>query len=447
MSYYPLQVREFSPPTLDWPGICDQWGTPRLVLIAPDASTPWGALQLAPQGEPVEGDPPEGEILTPGQSPLVPVWVMEPQPGFWWAVDGTSGQPCGGVLPVQRRAALGQLAFCFGAALMMAFLGSSVVFALLSMLGTTLPLVVGQGVGGRAICFLVGATLVLALTWRLHRVFPSLLAEPVERVQSGRLSLPPQEGWLGLMQGASTLMALLAGLGLLGCLAATWSSQSSLLTLVLLIAHTVLAGALAVKCRELSKGKPFLTSFRTIPPGALGDLVRLGLRVAIFAIAGQLTGGLLATTGIIPRFDAAAIALQGSQLGALMAVATSRLSRRDRSLLLAGLAGRWVGEALMGDWLALLLAFLAVAAPGILAALGLPAQEKKPAFIKAFRESWAFSLGMVVGRIVGRTLGVFFLGMGGLAVGETLAEQVAGSAALLSAATDRESSEASPKPI
>ena len=456
MTHYPLQVREFSLPELDWPeavswgspphplppsggpgartpaGPMPDPGTPQLYWIPRGSSGPLGELDLQPQGEPSEGRPEEGTVLeNPGGEPWVPVWLMEPEEGSWWAVDATSGRACGGSLPASPGPALGRLAFCGSAALMLSFTGSAVVYWLLVMVGSIVPMAVGEG-PGKACSLAFGLIAIAALTLRLNSVLPSLLAEPVERAQSEKLNLPVSDRWLGLLQAGSTLMGLITLLGLLGCLAGSMSRTGSLGALLMGIIQTVLSGYLAVKCRSLSRGRPFIVPRVQVPPGPLGDLVSAVVHITLFAIAGQLAGGLLAAAGYFPRWDMAGLTLQGAQWGAILGAATTRLSRQERAVLLAGLIAKSLGEYLMGGWLAIILALVAVATPGALAALQVSGPTRRLAFMRAIHESWAFSFGLVLGRIVGRVLGLFFLGLGGMAVGEALAEQLTATAALMS---------------
>jgi hypothetical protein len=294
-----------------------------------------------------------------------------------------------------------------------------------------MPLLAGPG-AARGLSLMLGLVAIVALTWRLNSVLPFLLADPVERAQSGQIHLPVRDDWLGLLQASSTVMGLVSFLGGLGCLANSLSGGGTLPTLFLLLTQAVLAGYLAVKCRQLSRGRPFLSrKVAHWPGGWLGDMVSVGLRIVLFAIAGQLAGAMLATSGFAPRWDVAGLTLQGAQLGAVVAVVTASISGTERAALTAGLVAKSVGEFLMGGWLALLLALLAVAAPGILAAARAPGESRGPIFWNAVQQSWAFSLGLVIGRLLGRLIGLFFLGLGGMAVGEALAEQLAGTAALM----------------
>lgn len=433
MRHYPQQVGDPALPDLDWPGsLEDMPATSQLYWVAPSCSEGrLASLSLHPNGQPVDGEPLGGTVLdAKADDPLVPVWLCERPDGSWWAVDGTNGMACGGLVHVSLAVSRARLAFFCGLALMLSFVGGSLVFWLLAITANVLPLVTGPESRG-VVAVLCGALAIPWLTLRLNAVIPSLLAEPVERAQSGQVRLPVEPAWLGLLQAFSYLMGFAALMGVLGAVAAALQGTSSLGLLLSSILQSVLAGYLTWKCRLQARGRRFARVAAVASPGPLSRLVQLGLRIALFSIAGQQAGGLLALSGWLPHWEMPGLTLQGAQWGAVLGAATASLSRRERVALLAGLLAKTLGELWMGGWLALVLALLAVAAPGIAAALGAAGEDRRLLFVRACRESWAFTFALIAGRIAGRVLGVFFLGIGGLAVGEALAEQVAASAGLV----------------
>lgn len=423
MSYYPVATETVGPLDLDWPGAATLTGAETKELEWHHPST--SPFPLRPAGELRDGQPEgvEGEGL-------VPVWRVR-DGDSWWAVDATSGQVYAGSLVAAHGPAVGRLAFFSGAALFISFLGSTILLWVLLMIAGTIAVAVGTGVG-TGVSLAIG---LLGLTWlclRLLGVLPTALAEPVDRVQTGRIELPLRQECLSLLDACSYLMACVLTMGFLTAISAAWSGQGSLLSLLCSICQIALAAYLTVQCRALAQGHRFMTGRPVVLEGPIGELVAVGIRITLFAITGQVVAGLLGAAGLVRAWDTNWFMLWGTQVGALLGVATASISWNERGKLIAGLVGKAVGDALAGGWLAIVLALVAVAAPGMAAAFKVQGEDRRQAFLQSMRESWAFTFGLALGRLLGRTVGLFFLGGGGVAVGEALAEQLLGTTGLLS---------------
>lgn len=384
----------------------------------------------------LEESPAEGELLgdfSPGREYLkVLFWGTEEA---WWVSDAGSGKVLAGRIPCLKSPAGWQLAFVCFLAVFITFLGGglaqSIIAHIVQIAGLMNP-VRGAGPVG----LLLGSPIIAWLIWRLWRLLPEALEEPVLVLQSGYLELPAQNRWLGLVKALGILSGLAAILGLPSALAAA-VMVGSLPVLILTCIQTGVLALLAWKCLKLSEGHQ-LSSGKVTWQGTIGEKVGLGIRIALFALAAQLLAGTVALSGIASNTLQGSVSLlpwlvsNSTRFGALLAVVTARLSGSTKSVLVAGTGANLVGAFWLGPWFKALLTLVAVSLPGLIKALRSAPANRGVEFQQAFRDTWSFNLGGVLGRLVGRVFGLFFLGLGGSAVGQALGEQIVSCIVLLS---------------
>lgn len=431
MAHYPKREEAPTSLLLPWPNAQEPCQfTTKLEWLDLDSTRPDWAIGLPLQTDRDQPQPGLPEALKDGgdtEHTYLPVWTCRSGEENWWVVDAHSGKVLAGEVSANRDVAFWRLMFCAFLAIFVAFFGGGLAqMLLLQILGIASLGHPGHGAGLPGVG--LGVLLILGLLWRLGGLLPAALEEPAKRLQTGRIALPSDDRWLGLLKALgilATVSAMSLSLSYLS-LGAFGSGIGVILVGCCQIGFTCL---LAYHCFRFSSGHQ-LSSAPARLEGMIGSKVSLGIRVTLFALGGQMLGGVWAMSGMAGdslQASLASLAMlesQGARFGALLAVVTARLSNRSRTVLLTGTGANLVGAFLLGPLYKASLTLVAVAIPGLIQSLRCSGSERGAKVREALKETWSFNLGAVCGRLLGRAFGLFFLGLGGSAVGQALGEQI-----------------------
>ncbi len=446
--------------TLDWPGASASpvarmtselvWvpfeRTCRRALVDRGRRPRHASLALVRQPRPreiVSTPPPDdqGRVLDPceaGLTVFAPFWILTAADGTrgWVAVEAHAGGVVAGDLAADRSAARWRLAVLMALSLVGTFIGGGVLYTLIHMLVFDLLRLRGPWAMG------VPMAAIVLLVWRLEVLLRPGLREPIDRLASGRIRLPLDRSWLGLLRIFGLVFVSLGVVEVVGLFQMTGLSLNvvsvnddpvvvvgfGLARLVLI--YLIVRGALVTsRGKWLPAGPPRAPGARLASPAPRGRVAALAgicLQVTILSMAGMLVGALAWAVGL-GWFVGASEAIcmtRGAQVGALVALHVGEhLPWGARGALSVGLVAEGVGHTFLPSWLGVGLILILVGLSELPAALRRRQGSAIDALWDAGRAAWALALGAVAGRLVGHLGGLVvfaFFGVGGLVAGQVL---------------------------
>jgi hypothetical protein len=284
-------------------------------------------------------------------------------------------------------------------------------------------------------------------SWLLWRRLPPALLEPCRPLADGRLRRPrPSDHRLVLRLAGQAFLGL-AALELFFLLDAGARRglfvPGGLPSLALLAVKMGLAALLGASCLRLARrgwSSPAGTAAGAagaLTTARLVEAAQVAIEAAVLATAGMLLGYALSSGELLRGpgwLGQATLARWGAHGGAILAIHLMRLERRQRWVLSAGLVAEALGTFLIGPAGALLvmLAVVLLLERGLTPGSG--GGARRAGWWAAARAAWAFALGALGGKLLGRLAGGLAFGLFGPVgpiTGEALGQVLLGLAAYL----------------
>ena len=276
----------------------------------------------------------------------------------------------------------------------------------------------------------------------LRRWLWGMLYEPIIRIQTGFIELPPDGRWLTLLKILGISMAVLAvPLGLSLLMPVPGIGPFSML---LRIIQLVLAVALVYTVLRYTHGKTMhpvarrgTSAVTDLPDGDLPEMVRVVTNVSLFAFYGLLLGIMLEIDlpyldplrRFLIQIEPGPLVGLGTRVGAIFGILTSGLPRRESITLAGAIFIEMTSDLFIAPWIGVPLLLAGVAFLGWITnhAGDPPAIRLR----KAIYNAWAFCLGAAIGSLGGQIFGFVFMGPAGMVVGELLGDHVLATMAFM----------------
>ena len=399
----------------------------------------------------IDGTPESGTILPSVNEDsflLLPFWYITSGNGDdWAAVNAVSGKISGGELPVSPVASKLRLAFIFCMFMVTIFLGGAIF---LSIIAVICPLFKGLAPSiGAWPAAIIGILLCLAaitrIIWKINNDLLPALAEPVLRIDTGKVQLPFDCTWLVILHASAMMVLFTVPLLIISFLLNSHTeikeSYFSDFLPYLIICQALLAILFGIYSEFLSRGSWLSSEIKTFKTddfihheGLLRNAVSICSGIIIFSFAGGLIAATLNLSGIwelVPGISGSYgmidMIIFGTESGAFVALFFYTVSGESRIALIAGMLALSIGEHFFGTWITLFLSLAAVTFSIFFMSIK-SNSDSSPDLHSSIKLAVGFNLGAASGCIIGRTICFFLLGAGGAAVGEIIGERILAAA-------------------